>query len=176
MNHRQRLSLLAASLVLATTAFAQGTPTPAPAGGPGHGPGAMAHPASAPHAGMRDPARMQQRIDRHLAELKKTLQITAEQEGAWNQFAAAMKPPAPPARADREAMAKLTTPERIDRMREMRQQRMAQAGQRDEAVKTFYAALNTEQKKRFDEHSARHFGAGMPGGMHHHHGAGMHKG
>ncbi len=178
--NRQRLSLLAASLALATTAFAQNAPSTPPAGpGPGMGPGAMSQPGAGPRGPM-DPARMQQRIDRHLADLKKDLQITAEQEGAWNQFATAMKPPAPPARADREAMAKLTTPERIDRMRELRQQHMARADQRDAAVKTFYAALSPEQKKRFDEHAARRFGpagrgAGMPGGMHHH-GTGMHKG
>lgn len=175
MNNRQRLSLLAATVALATTAFAQTAPATPPAG---PGPGAMmGQRAEGPRAGM-DPARHQQRMERHLAELKKDLKITAEQEGAWNQFAGAMKPPAPPARAEREAIAKLSTPERIDRMREMRQQRAAQADQRDAAVKTFYASLTAEQKKRFDEHTARRFGAhrsGMQGDMHHH-GAGMHRG
>lgn len=171
--NRQRLSLLAATLALATSAFAQTAPATAPAGpGPGMGPGAMGHHGHAQRAGM-DPARMQQRMERHLAELKKDLQIAPEQEGAWNQFTAAMKPAAQPARPDREAMAKLTTPERIDRMREMRQQHLARANQRDDAIKTFYAALNAEQKKRFDERTTRHFGKGgsaqgMHRGMHHH--------
>jgi protein CpxP len=47
-------------------------------------------------------------------------------------------------------MQKLTTPERIDRMRTLRTERQASMDKRGDAVKTFYAALNAEQKKTFD--------------------------
>jgi hypothetical protein len=63
-------------------------------------------------------------------------------------------------------MEKLSTPERIDKMRSERAQHMADMNtamdKRDEATKTFYATLSAEQKKVFDaEHSrmgARHGG------------------
>ena len=61
-------------------------------------------------------------------------------------------------------MEKLSTPERIDKMRSERAQHMADMttamDKRDEATKTFYATLDADQKKVFDaEHSrmgARH--------------------
>ena len=177
MNARH-LTRLAAAFALAAIAAAPTWAQQAPAAAPASAGQGLMPPHGAmhgyPHAGgpggrMMDPARMQQRAEQRLAALKKDLQITPEQEGAWSQFATAMKPPARPQRPDREAMAKLTTPERIDQMRALRQQRMAEADKRGEAVKAFYAALTPEQKKRFDERTARRFGAGPgaggPGGM-----------
>jgi periplasmic protein CpxP/Spy len=62
-------------------------------------------------------------------------------------------------------MDKLTTPQRIDKMREMRTQRMAAMDKRMDATKTFYAALSPEQQKTFDaEHKMR---GGRHGGGHH---------
>lgn len=150
-------------------------PSPAPAPGasgmPMHGPGA------------KDPrdmrGRWQERHDKHMADLKKDLQVTADQEGAWTQFTTAMRPPAtPPQRPDRDAMARMTTPERIDQMRSMRQQRQAEMDRRADATKAFYATLTPEQKKKFDAHTARymnghrHDGGGREGhrGHHRHHG------
>ena len=56
--------------------------------------------------------------------------------------------------ARRAEMAKLTTPERIDKMRELRTQRTtemhAAMDKRSDATKAFYATLNPEQKKTFD--------------------------
>jgi Spy/CpxP family protein refolding chaperone len=49
-----------------------------------------------------------------------------------------------------EEMQKLTTPERIDRMKAMRAEHQAQMDKRTDAVKTFYAALNPEQRASFD--------------------------
>ena len=96
---------------------------------------------------------------------------TPAQEGAWNAWTAAMKPPANLQRPNREEMAKLTTPERIDRMRQLRTQRQAEMDKRADATKSFYAALNADQKKVFDTETAR-FGHGGPRGGHgrHHHG------
>ena len=112
---------------------------------------------------------------KHLADLKAKLKITASQEAAWNTFADAMKPPADMMnkRPDHAEMDKLTTPERIDKMRAMHKEHMAvmeaAMDKRAEATKTFYAALSAEQKKTFDEEHARMDKRGekahhMPGG------------
>ncbi len=110
--------------------------------------------------GRMDPAKMEAMAAKHLAGLKTKLKIVAPQEDAWTAFAAAMKPPARAdhARPDKTEMEKLTTPERIDKMRAHRAQRMtemqAQMDKREQATKTFYAALNADQKKVFDaEHN-----------------------
>ncbi len=112
----------------------------------------------------KDPAKMEAMMAKRSAELKAKLQITAQQEGAWTAFTTAMKPPARETmpRMDRAELDKLTTPERIDKMHTLRNQYLAAMDQRDDATKTFYAALNAEQKKTFDsEHRAmaeRHHG------------------
>ena len=95
---------------------------------------------------------------RHAA-LKAQLKLTAAQEAAWTAFVDAHKPPA--GMMDRQAamadMAKLTTPERIDKMKELRAQHMgemtAAMDKRAEATKTFYAVLTPEQQKVFDAQS-----------------------
>lgn len=75
-------------------------------------------------------------------------------------------------RPDREEMDKLTTPQRIEKMRELPKQHMgdmqAAMDKRDDAIKSFYAALEPEQQKIFDAEHARmgmHHGMGK-GGMH----------
>jgi Spy/CpxP family protein refolding chaperone len=120
-----------------------------------------AHPTTtAEHRSME---RMQGQHQRHLQTLKSKLQLSAEQEAAWTAFANAMTPPARAALADRQAeraeLAKLTTPERIDRIKLLREQRQAEmnayADRRGQASKAFYASLNAQQKKVFDEETAR---------------------
>ncbi|MEO6322967.1 MAG: Spy/CpxP family protein refolding chaperone, partial [Polaromonas sp.] len=68
---------------------------------------------------------------------------------------------------------KLATPERIDKMRALRTQRMtemnAEMDKRGEATKAFYSALSPEQKKTFDaEHQkmGQHKGHGHGRGHH----------
>ena len=103
--------------------------------------------ASAPAPKAGDMAqRYQERMAQRQAALKEKLKLTAAQESAWTQFTAAMQPGERPARPDFKELDKLTTPERIDRMRELRARHTAQADKRDEAVKTFYAALSPEQQ------------------------------
>lgn len=161
MNPRFRSGLLATTLAaLATAALAQ---APAPATPP------------APHAGARhgfhaDPAKMQERHAQRLAELKQKLQITAAQESAWSNFTSAMRPNFEHKRMDREAVARMTTPDRIDHLRSLRQQRAAEMDRRGEATKAFYATLSAEQQKVFDAESLRM--AGRHGGRRHggHHG------
>jgi Spy/CpxP family protein refolding chaperone len=119
--------------------------------------------------GHRDPAKMAQMHAKHLSELKAKLKITANQEAAWNTFADSMKPPANMSgkRPDPAELDKLTTPERIDKMRALHKEHMAameaEMDKRAEATKTFYAALSPEQQKVFDaEHAkmTRHAGMG----------------
>lgn len=102
-----------------------------------------------------DPARMQERMARHMAAIKDKLQLTPAQEPAWAAFTSAMQPGERPARLDYQDMQTLTTPERIDRMRALRAQRSAEADRRGEAIKTFYATLTPAQQKTFDAHTLR---------------------
>ncbi len=129
--------------------------------------------------GAKDPkemmARWQARHDQRLAELKKDLQLTPAQEAAWTQFTNAMRPPATmPQRPDREAMTRLTTPERIDQMQALHKQRQAEMDRRAEATKAFYASLTPDQKKKFDAQTARHMGGRHHGGQGGHGGPGHH--
>jgi len=109
-----------------------------------------------PHGHMMSPERMEARLNKHLAELKGKLHITAAQEPAWAAFATAMKPPvsALAALPKHDDMEKLTTPERIDKMRQLRAQHeevmKPYMDKRDEAIKTFYAVLDAQQKKTLD--------------------------
>ncbi|MES2585013.1 MAG: Spy/CpxP family protein refolding chaperone [Pseudomonadota bacterium] len=111
--------------------------------------------------GKMDPAKRDAMVAKRQAELKTKLKITAEQEGAWTSFTTAMKPSARKdhQRADRAELDKLTTPERIDKMRALRTQHMADRtaamDKRADATKVFYAALNAEQRKVFDAEHAR---------------------
>ena len=58
-----------------------------------------------------------------------------------------------------EDMAKLTTPERIDKMKAMRTEHHAvmslEMDKRADATKAFYAVLSPEQQKVFDEKTMR---------------------
>lgn len=146
-------TLLAASLAAsALTALAQAGP------GPG---------INQPDAERR--ARLQERGTQHMAQratdLKAKLKLSPEQEAAWNTYIAAMKPPARPPLPNRADIDKLSTPERLDKMRELRQQREAEFDQRDAATRTFYATLSPEQKKTFDDNTGRSFRHGRPGGQ-----------
>ena len=160
------------------TAMAQ-TPTTPPAapmtagryGGPGE------------HMGRHDPAKMQAWRAKRQAYMKAKLDITPAQEGAWTTFTAAMQPPAHGARPTAEQrgeLEKLTTPARIDKMRDMRTQRMSEMtaamDKRGEATKVFYAALAPAQQKVFDSEQAIRGHHGGKGGGHRGHSHGLQKG
>lgn len=124
-----------------------------------------AHSPAEQNAAQGHRAQMMERMkagqERHLQTLKSKLGLSAEQESAWQTFWAAMT--AAPAFAhphpDRAELARLSTPERIERMKAMRSQRQAEMNahmdRRGEAAKNFYEALQPEQKKIFDEETAR---------------------
>lgn len=164
--------------IMATAGLAATAQTVAPAA-----PAATSAPAASPKGermGRHDPAKMQARIAQYQAELKAKLALTPAQEGAWSAYTAVMQPPArPAARPDRAAIKaefdKLTTPQRIDKMRELRAQHMAEMNaamdKRGEATKAFYAALSPEQQKTFD---SQPMGRGGMGGKGHHGPHGQH--
>jgi periplasmic protein CpxP/Spy len=118
----------------------------------------MRHMGSMHHG---DTTKMAERVNSHLSGLKNKLHITASQEGAWGTFTAAMQSPAKmnALRPDRAELDKLTTPERIDKMKQLRLQHhetmLTHMNQRDEAVKALYGALNADQKKVLDAEHAR---------------------
>ncbi len=127
---------------------------------------------------MMDPAKRlemrQLRMERRLAALKLKLNISGAQDGAFNSWATALKPTAGLQRPDRAELERMTTPERIDRMRTLRGSRIAEMDRRMEATKVFYAALNVDQRKVFDGESMKmlrggggHDGHGGGHGRHH---------
>jgi hypothetical protein len=115
--------------------------------------------------------RMKAGHDRHLQELKLKLQLSAEQEPAWTAFASAMTAQPPHSRPDMAQLALLPTPERIERMKALREQRQAQINarmdQRAQAARSFYDLLQAQQKKVFDEETGKHL---AQRGRHHRHG------
>jgi Spy/CpxP family protein refolding chaperone len=148
-----RNTLIAASLLagLSTLSFAQMGPT---AGGE--------HMAK-----MHE--HMSQRHAQHLTDLKTQLKLQNEQEAAWATFTQAVQIPAQaPARPDRAAFDKMSTPERLDEMQAHRAKMDVQMQKHAEATKLFYGVLNTEQKKVFDSESLR-FMHGMRKASHRQH-------
>lgn len=107
-------------------------------------------------------ARMGEQFAKRQAELKAKLKLTAEQEGAWTTFSAAMTPPnmANMPRMNPTEMQALTTPQRIEKMQTLKAERDSQMGKRLDATKAFYGTLTPEQQKIFDTQPMH----GMQGG------------
>lgn len=130
--------------------------------------------------------RMQARMAERQAKLKADLNLSPEQEPAWNAFVARMDAAKSShgQRGQRERInwSELSTPERLDKMQARMAEREAAMNQRFEAIKSFYANLNAEQQKVFDSQRMGSFHrAGMKGGHHHgghkhHHGGKGHRG
>lgn len=163
-RHTAAAAVLAA---LALPTLAQPTPANPPAVGAAAAPDARKGPGEHHEHHERHQAHMAQRA----TALKAQLKLTPAQEPAWNTFTASMQPGERQARLDHKDMDKLTTPERIDRMRAMRAQHAAEADRRGEATKAFYAVLTPEQQKTFDAR-AQHMG---PRGEHGKHGPHGHR-
>ena len=93
---------------------------------------------------------------KHLAQLKSKLHLTSAQQPAWEAFLKSMMtlPEFSGGLYEPVAMAKLTTPERIEKMNALHDQNFssmqAHMKQRGEAVMQFYAQLSAEQQKNFD--------------------------
>lgn len=100
--------------------------------------------------GQRDPAKFEAFVAKHQARLHDKLQLKPEQEADWKAFVAKTRPAERPARPDWESLAKLPTPERLDRMQALAREREQRMEARAAAVKAFYATLAPEQQKTFD--------------------------
>ena len=164
---------LALTLLLAASGFSAFAAGPTE-GGPNMGAGmAMQNGTSHHDMNRMDPAKMQARMDKHHEQLKAKLKVTAAQEAAWTTYVAAMKPPASMMTRSSEwaDIAKLPTPERIDKMKTLRNQRMtemiATMDKHGDATKALYVTLTPEQQKVFDAQSiGRHARDGHMGSMH----------
>lgn len=140
------LSLTAAAAFMAATV--QATPAKAP---------------DTPAHAQRIEQRMAAHHTHRIEQLKTLLQLQPHQQAALERFAAATAPQARTAQAGEKTADKatpsatknhqpLTTPERLDRAA----QRRAAQQQRDDATRTFYAALTPAQQKVFDHIAAQH--------------------
>jgi hypothetical protein len=118
------------------------------------------------------------RAERHAQKLRDVLQLTPQQEPALRALMDAMKPPGDwrEKMAGRgQEMEGLTTPQRLDRMRERMVERQQAFDTRAMAIKRFYGQLSPSQKKAFDAmrpmgdrgHGMRGYGKGGPGTGHH---------
>ena len=147
-----RVSALTLAAVLAFGAAAQAQAPPPPP------PGANA--AGPPQPGPPDPrqdraAREAQRV----AALHQALNIKPDQEQAFNAFAATMRPPgagwkSSANRPSRQALAAMTTPQRLDAMSQMMDARISQMKERFQArstaTKALYAELGPDQRRTMD--------------------------
>lgn len=145
------LSLTAATLLLGAGVYAQQKSDVTNA----------ASTANAPNRSAEQGKRMQQRhqamqagMEKHRARLHEQLKLTPQQEGAWATFMEATKPRQAPmsdaAKAERQAMASMNAPERMEKMLGHAKDRLARMQQHLDALKTFYAVLTPEQQKIFD--------------------------
>ncbi|MFN3521014.1 MAG: Spy/CpxP family protein refolding chaperone [Phenylobacterium sp.] len=147
------------SLVLGAAILSAGLAVQAQAQ-PAQRPAAEARMAGQGGKAMRDPAEMAARMTERL---KTMLQLRPEQEPALNAYVAAMKPPEgarQAMRGQRQEMAKLTTPERLERMKAMMARRQAEFDKRAAATLRFYAQLTPTQQKAFDAMGPMHHGGG----------------
>ena len=176
MSLLQRSAIVTAMFTaLSLPAFAQTQAAPAAAVAEQ----AQATPGQRHHR--QDPKAREARMEKRMQALKTSLKLNASQEAAWATYTASIKPQRPtaderPAHADRQALAAMTTPERIDAMQAMHNKRhaamQAHMEQRNQATKTFYAALSPEQQKTFDAETLKMHaghGKGHPHGDKHTH-------
>ncbi|MEN9843749.1 MAG: hypothetical protein RLZZ612_1578 [Pseudomonadota bacterium] len=102
------------------------------------------------------PEMRQQHVMQQQATLKAALQLTPEQEPAWERFVQQMKPLSPVARPNAAELHAMTTPQRLEKMKALRAERDAHINQRMQSIHTFYDALTPAQQKVFDAHKPMH--------------------
>lgn len=152
MNISRKLAvaaLMAGGLAVATAAFAGGPHGHCPMDGPGM--------MGAPWHGKHNPEKMTQHLNERLATLKTELKLTAAQQKAWGNFEAVvqgqiqdMVSHAPEMKAHMEREDTLTAPERLAKMREFMQARLAGLDKLQPALQSLYDALSPEQRKTMD--------------------------
>lgn len=104
-------------------------------------------------------------LKQRMAKLHDALKLSAEQEGAWTNFLAGMKPA--DMQHEHEEFAQtdahpMSTPDRLDRMAEHMKAHQLKMAEHAAQVRTFYDTLTTEQKSIFDRHFMEHHLGGMP--------------
>lgn len=109
-----------------------------------------------------------EQMEQHHKKLHALLKLTPEQEGAWKKMVDSEQAMPRMAPGKPEDWAKLTTPERAEKMLDQMKERQAHMVEHVAALKEFYGALTPEQKKTFDD-----FHSGLGGGMR---GMGRHRG
>lgn len=92
-----------------------------------------------------------ERMEQRQKSLHDALKLSPDQEAGWRKYAETVRPMPPIERPDPADMAKLTAPERAEKMLDLSRQRHERMAEHVAALKTFYAALTPEQKKIFDE-------------------------
>lgn len=108
------------------------------------------------HGHERMHAQMTKQIEKHQAELKAKLHLTSSQEAAWTAYIQGMQVPVSSGMQSlgRDELAKLSTFERLDKMQAVHEANVKAMGlymkQRNDATRTFYTHLSTEQQKVFD--------------------------
>lgn len=132
-----------AALVIGASAAVISAPSFANRGGGCMGDGAM--------SGRFENGRFAERMKQHQQRLHDTLKLTPQQEPAWTKFQESHPFAGNAKRPDPADLAKLTAPERADKMLEMQKQHQDDMGKHVAAMKDFYAQLTPEQKKVFDE-------------------------
>jgi len=103
----------------------------------------------------------QHRMDK----LKQSLKLSTDQDQAWAAFQGSMQQPAMQ-RPDNQAIAKMSTPERLEAMSKMKAQHDAQMEKRQQATLAFYGTLSAEQKKVFDQETSSFMNRHEKGGKH----------
>ena len=129
--------------------------------------------AKQPHQRQRehrkfDPAKAEEFHQKRIARMKEMLHITPAQESAWQTFVAKTKMTPPPKREGRKDMARLSEPERLEKMLVHFKAMEARMQEHLIAVKGLYAHLSPEQKTIFELMHQRHgFGPGQGHGRGH---------
>ena len=104
------------------------------------------------------------RATKHLSELKAKLNLTKDQEPAWNNFSDQVMTQARSMASMQEGMKKdmqnmpHTAPERMEMMASRMKDRAQHMATMADTVKTFYNTLTPEQKSVFDKVHNNHMG------------------
>jgi periplasmic protein CpxP/Spy len=105
-------------------------------------------------------------MDSHHQQLQAALKLTPAQEPGWKKLIASEKPNAPNGAA-REDWAKLSPPDRAEKMLEQINARQAHMVEYVAALKDFYASLSSEQQKVFEDmHAGQRAGRHGKAGHH----------
>ncbi len=154
------MNTLRKSIIIGLTVLGLGSTTLAVQAHEGQGHGAK-------HEQMQ--AKWGERAAKREQKLQEALKLTPAQAGAWNTYAAAVKPQPRAARGERGTWKTMAAPERMEKRIEMAKAHLAMMETRLAATTAFYAVLTPEQKKAFDANSQRgghRMKRGMHNGMH----------